>query len=176
VFEAERYDTETLVQSLEEKLKTASHQPSHEEMAEQVSTAAQIDNETLKEQVAHFQQRIQHLEDQLEEAQVAAEREEAAIQNRIGRYKEKDSQRQQELEEARRLAANTAKLEAAAKARIEELEAALRENTTALEDARAEIESLRTDLTVSQIGCVFCQWLILYYRISRTRPKCLEVI
>ncbi|KAG8832268.1 hypothetical protein FRC17_001627 [Serendipita sp. 399] len=146
-FEAERYDMESIIQSLEEKLKAAAHHPSPEELAKQASTAAEIDNETLKEQIAHFQQRISHLEDQLEESQVMAEREEAAIKAKIARYKEKDAQRQQELEEARRLASTTAKSETAARTRIEELEEALRESTTALEDARAEIEALRTDLT-----------------------------
>ncbi|CCA68518.1 related to 40S ribosomal protein S18-Coprinopsis cinerea [Serendipita indica DSM 11827] len=146
-FEAERYDMEAVIASLEEKLRNAEHVPSPEELAQQASTAAQIDNETLKEQIAHLNQRISHLEDQLEEAQVAAEREEAAVQTKLARYKEKDAQRQQELEEARRLASTTAKSESSARTRIEELEAALRENTIALEDARAEIESLRTDLT-----------------------------
>ncbi|KIM30723.1 hypothetical protein M408DRAFT_328237 [Serendipita vermifera MAFF 305830] len=146
-FEAERYDAEALVQSLEEKLRQASHQPSPEELSKKASTAAEIDNETLREQVAHLQQRISHLEDQLEDAQVIIEREEEAAKTRIARYKEKDVQRQQELEELRLLAANSAKSESAARTRIEELEEAFRENTSTLEDARAEIESLRTDLT-----------------------------
>jgi len=138
-----------MVQTLEERLRTASHQQSPEELSKQASTAAQIDNETLKEQVTHLQQRISHLEDQLEDAQVLVEREEAAAKSRVARYKEKDTQRQQELEELRDLAATSAKSESTARARVEELEEALRENTATLEDARAEIESLRTDLTVS---------------------------
>ncbi|KAG8806834.1 hypothetical protein FRC18_005881, partial [Serendipita sp. 400] len=146
-FEAERYDLDALVQSLEEKVKAAAYQPSPEELAKQASTAAQIDNETLKEQIAHLQQRISHLEDQLEESQATAEKEEAMIKSKIARYKEKDSQRQKELEEARHLATTTAKAESSARTRIEELEEALRESTSALEDARAEIEALRTDLT-----------------------------
>lgn len=138
-----------MIQSLEEKLKQASYQPSPEELSKQASTAAQIDNETLREQVAHLQQRISHLEDQLEDAQVLIEREEEAAKTRVARYKEKEAQKHQELEELRLLATNAAKSEAAARTRVVELEEAFRENTTALEDARAEIESLRTDLTVS---------------------------
>jgi multidrug efflux pump subunit AcrA (membrane-fusion protein) len=148
-FEAERYDAETMVQALEEKLRVASYQPSPEELSKQASTAAQIDNETLKEQVTHLQQRISHLEDQLEDAQALVEREEEATKSRIARYKEKDTQRQQELDELRRLATSATKSETTARTRVDELEEALRENTAALEDARAEIESLRTDLTVS---------------------------
>jgi CAP-Gly domain-containing linker protein 1 len=148
-FEAERYDSEALVQALEEKLRVASYQPSPEELSKQASTAAQIDNETLKEQVTHLQQRISHLEDQLEDAQALVEREEEAAKVRIARYKEKDTQRQQELEDLRHLATSATKSDSAARTRVEELEEALRENTAALEDARAEIESLRTDLTVS---------------------------
>jgi CAP-Gly domain-containing linker protein 1 len=150
-FEAERYDSEALVQALEEKLRVASYQPSPEELSKQASTAAQIDNETLKEQVTHLQQRISHLEDQLEDAQALVEREEEATKVRIARYKEKDTQRQQELEELRHLATSATKSDSAARTRVEELEEALRENTAALEDARAEIESLRTDLTVSLV-------------------------
>ena len=147
-FEAARYDAEAVVQALEEKLKVASHQPTPEELSKQASTAAQIDNETLREQVAHLQQRISHLEDQLEDAQVLVEREEEATKARIARYKEKEIQKQQELEELRLLAITATKAESTARTRVVELEEALRENTTALEDARAEIESLRTDLTV----------------------------
>jgi hypothetical protein len=160
-----------LIQTLEERLRDAAHQPSSEELAKQASTAAQIDNETLREQVAHFQQRIQHLEDQLEEAQAAAEREEAAVKTRLTRYKEKDTQRQQELEEARQLAATAAKSETTAKTRIEELEEALRENTAALEDARAEIEALRTDLTVSYFVLPRNYVTSEHYRSLRILPR-----
>ena len=129
-------------------------------MSKQASTAAQIDNETLREQVAHLQQRISHLEDQLEDAQVLVEREEEAAKTRITRYKEKDTQRHQELEELRLLATSAAKSESTARTRVEELEEALRENTTTLEDARAEIESLRTDLTVSIVTLSFGEMLM----------------
>ena len=42
------------------------------------------------------------------------------------------------------------KSEAAAKLRVEEIEEALRENTLALENARAEVEGLSSELTVSR--------------------------
>lgn len=146
---------EGTIQVLEEKLREAALQPSPGELVKQASTAMQIDNETLKEQAVHLQQRIQHLEDQLEESRATAEREEAAIHARITRYKEKDSQLKMEVEETRRHAVASAKSEAAARGRIEELEEALRENSLALEDARAEIECLRTDLTVCLIIVCF---------------------
>lgn len=53
-----------------------------------------------------------------------------------------------ELTEGRKAVEQVAKAEALAKNRIEEVEEALRESTLALENARAEIEVLRTDAAV----------------------------
>ena len=54
-----------------------------------------------------------------------------------------------EITELRKEADKTLKTEAAARAKIEELEEALRENAVALENARAEIEGLRSEVAVS---------------------------
>jgi len=94
------------------------------------------------------------LQEQIEEQQAAAEKEEAAVRARILRYKERDVQQKKELDDARIELDNTVKSEAAARTRIEELEEALRENAGTLENHRAEIETMRAELTV-------CRFLLL---------------
>lgn len=115
----------------------------------QASSAAEIDNETLRDQVQHLQQRIQSLEDMLEDAQAASEREETAARERIRRFKEKEEAMRKELSVGRSEVEQMLKSEAAARGRVEENEEALRESTLALENARAEIEVLRTEVAVS---------------------------
>lgn len=147
-YEAQRYDMEALITSLEEQLKNSTKVPSPGELAKQASEAVLIDNETLREQVAHLNGRIQYLQEQIEEQQAAAEKEEAAVRARILRYKERDVQQKKELDDARIELDNAVKSEAAARTRIEELEEALRENAGTLENHRAEIETMRTELAV----------------------------
>ena len=147
-YEAQRYDMEALITSLEERLKNSTKVPSPGELAKQASEAVLIDNETLREQVAHLNGRIQYLQEQIEEQQAAAEKEEAAVRARILRYKERDVQQKKELDDARIELDNAVKSEAAARTRIEELEEALRENAGTLENHRAEIETMRTELSV----------------------------
>ena len=147
-YEAQRYDMEALITSLEEQLKNSTKVPSPGELAKQASEAVLIDNETLREQVAHLNGRIQYLQEQIEEQQAAAEKEEAAVRARILRYKERDVQQKKELDDSRIELDNAVKSEAAARTRIEELEEALRENAGTLENHRAEIETMRTELAV----------------------------
>jgi CAP-Gly domain-containing linker protein 1 len=147
-YEAQRYDMEALIATLEEQLKNSAKLPSPGELAKQASEAVQIDNETLREQVAHLNGRIHYLQEQIEEQQAATEKEEAAVRARIIRYKERDAQQKKELDDARVELDNVAKSEAAARTRIEELEEALRENAGTLENHRAEIETMRAELAV----------------------------
>lgn len=93
------------------------------------------------------------MEDTLEDAQAAAEREETAVRERMMRFKEKEESMRNELTEGRKAVEQVAKAEALAKSRIEEVEEALRESTLALENARAEIELLRTDAAVCRCPC-----------------------
>jgi CAP-Gly domain-containing linker protein 1 len=115
----------------------------------QASSAAEIDNEALRDQVQHLQKQIQTLEDMLEDVQLAAEREEATVRERMRRYKEKEEAMKKELNAGRKEVEQMLKSEAAARGRVEENEEALRESTLALENARAEIEVLRTEIAVS---------------------------
>ena len=139
---------EDLIHGLEEKLRKQKRSISPATISRHVSEATQIDNEMLKEQVVHFERKVSQLETQLDGAREAAEREEQAMRGRIAKYKENDGTLRKELSEARAEVDHRKRLEVAGKARLEELEEALRENAVALENARAEIEGLRTDLAV----------------------------
>ena len=114
----------------------------------QGSSAAEIDNETLREQVQHLQKRIQTLEEMLEDAQVAAEREEGVLRERLKRFKDKEDVMKRELSEGRRELEQMLKSEANARDRVDENAEALRESTQALENAQAEIEILRNEISV----------------------------
>lgn len=134
-------------------MRKAATPPSPGLAAQHATSAIEIDNETLREQVQHLQRKLSMMEDTLEDARAAAEREEAAVRERIKRFKEKEESMRNELTEGRKAVEQVAKAEALAKSRIEEVEEALRESTLALENARAEIEVLRTDVVVCRCPC-----------------------
>jgi CAP-Gly domain-containing linker protein 1 len=146
--DGKRWEMEDLVHDLEEKLRKQKRSISPATIARHASEATQIDNETLKEQVVHFERKVSQLESHLDGAREAAEREEQAMRVRIAKYKENDGALRKELSEARAEVDHRMRLEATGKARLEELEEALRENAVALENARAEIEGLRAELAV----------------------------
>lgn len=118
--------------------------------AAQASSATEIDNESLREQVKHLQKRIATLEDNLEEARAALEREEVVGQERLRRVKEKEDALRRDMGEGRKELDKVMKMEAVAQRRVEELEEDMRELTNALEDARAEVETLREKV---RVGC-----------------------
>ncbi|KAI0342068.1 hypothetical protein BDW22DRAFT_1358196 [Trametopsis cervina] len=144
--DARRYEMEDLVASLEEQLRVQARPISPSTIARQAASAAEIDNEALKEQLQHLQKKMASLEDALEDAQVSAEREEIAVRERVLRYKEREDGVRKELAESQKEVDRVSKLEESARIRIDEIEEALRENTVALENARAEIEGLRTEV------------------------------
>jgi CAP-Gly domain-containing linker protein 1 len=118
------------------------------ELTARATTAAQIDNETLQEQVTHLQSRISLLEDQLHDARAAADAHEQAYAARMTRFRESEVQLKKDLETAAAEKNAITNAEAVAIARIQEISNALQESDTALEDARAEIELLRSDMAV----------------------------
>lgn len=134
--------------ALEDQVRKAATPLSPGLAAQHTASALEIDNETLREQIQHLQKKLSMMEDTLEDAQAVTEREEAAMRERVKRFKEKEESMRNELTEGRKAIERVAKAEALAKSRIEEVEEALRESTLALENARAEIEILRTDATV----------------------------
>ena len=162
-----RYELEDLVANLEEQLRTQAQPLSPLSAQRQAASAAEIDNESLREQVQHLQKRIGTLEDQLEEAHSTFDREEAAVRERVKRYKEREENMRKELTDSKKQVEQAMKSEEAARHRMEEMEEALRENTVALENARAEIEGLRNEIAVRRLLSVALPPLMNRDRISR---------
>ena len=114
----------------------------------QASYALEIDNEALREQVQHLIRKASTLEDQLEDARMALEHEQADAEEKVVRGKEREDAVRAELAESRQEIERVSKGEESTRMRIEEMDEALRENTVALENARAEIEGLRAEIVV----------------------------
>jgi len=144
--DSRRYELECRITSLEAGVQTkqALASPSID-----VSSATQIDNETLREQVLHLQRKISTMEDIIEDAHAMSEKEEMALRERMKSLKEKEEGMKKELNEGRKEVERMVKSEAAARNRVDEIEEAFRESTVALENARAEVEGLRAELAVS---------------------------
>ncbi|KAG2345466.1 hypothetical protein BDR05DRAFT_981848 [Suillus weaverae] len=147
--DSSRYELEDRVVFLEDQVKKASTPLSPSAVLQRATSAAEIDNENLREQVQHLQRKLTALEDSLEDAHAVSEREEAAVRERIKRFKDKEDVMRCELNEGRKTVEQVLKAEALAKVRVEEVEEALRESTLALENAQAEIEILRSDVAVA---------------------------
>ncbi|KAG8906941.1 hypothetical protein FRB99_005715 [Tulasnella sp. 403] len=146
-YEARRYETEEIIQDLESKLQQLIERPpSPGTLAKHANAATQIENESLKEQLTHLQQKLSSLEDQMEEMRMTSEKDEQVVKNRITRFRETESTLRKDLEEARKESERLLSAETTARLKIAEVEEAFRENDAALENARAEIESLRTEL------------------------------
>ncbi|KAJ7045398.1 hypothetical protein C8F04DRAFT_1388040 [Mycena alexandri] len=143
----ERYDLEARIASLEAGARATERTPSPTAPAKVASSATEIDNETLREQVVHLTKKVAKLEDAIEDAHATSERDEAALADRMRRLKEKEEAMKKELGEGRKEVERMIKSEAIARRRVEEVEEALQESTVALEDARAEVEGLRAELT-----------------------------
>lgn len=144
----EKEELEARIVTLEARTRAAARSPSPTAAPKVASSATEIDNETLRDQVVHLQKKVSRLEDALEDAHAASERDEAALGERMRRLKEKEEAAKKELSEGRKEVERMIKSEASARRRVEEVEEALQESTVALEDARAEVEGLRAELTV----------------------------
>lgn len=150
--EAHRYEMDEVVQELEAKLQIYTERPlSPSTVARQTNAATRIENESLKEQLSHLQQKVSQYEDQLDDMRATTEKDEEAINTRITRYRENEAGLRKELSEVKKDAERLAKGEDAARLKVAEVEEAFRENDLALENARADIESLRAELAVSLI-------------------------
>ena len=147
----QRYDLQHRISMLETKLSSmAAEELTRETASPAASSATQIDNETLRDQVQHLQRKSAKLEEQLDDARAALERDASSYQDKIARIRLEDEQRKRDLSLKSRELEQSLKTEANARNRIEEIEEALRESTVALETTRGEVEVLRAELTVSQ--------------------------
>ncbi|KAI6046219.1 hypothetical protein EDC04DRAFT_2632497 [Pisolithus marmoratus] len=149
--DSKRYELEDQITMLEEQVRKA-NLPLSPGATSRGATAAEIDNETLREQVQHLQKKLSAVEDCLEDVRAASEREEANMREKILRFKEKEDAMRNELNEGRKTVEQVLKSETLVKCRVEELEEALRESTLALENAQAEIETLRSDVAAADAG------------------------
>ena len=158
LYETKQYDFEEKIRSfeernraLEEKLQKAreENEKAVDNSSETRVTAAEIDNETLTAQLRHLQNKINHLEEEMDEVRAQAESDGEALKAKVTKARE-----------AERVAAgNVSSLKTdmkklndqagVARDRIAEVEGALKENQAVLETARADIEGLRGDASVS---------------------------
>ena len=139
---------EDLIGTLREQLRSQTQAPSPTSAARQLSSATQIENEALREQVVHLQKKLTITEDMLEEVRASAEKDETAVRERLRRFKEKEELLKQQVAECGLEITRLVKSENNARVRTEEVEEALRESTVALENAQVEIEGLRAEITV----------------------------
>ncbi|KAF9481560.1 hypothetical protein BDN70DRAFT_876224 [Pholiota conissans] len=148
VADDQRYDLQHRISVLETKLSSmTAEEHTRETASPAASSATQIDNETLRDQVQHLQRKSAKLEEQLEDARAALERDASSYQDKIARIRLEDEQRKRDFSLKSRELEQSLKTEANARNRIEEIEEALRESTVALETTRGEVEVLRAELT-----------------------------
>ncbi|KAK0184447.1 hypothetical protein F5146DRAFT_1006451 [Armillaria mellea] len=138
--DVQKYEMQDRLAELEARVPTVEPPPIT------LSAGQEIDNETLRDQVLHLQKKIAGLEDMVEDGRVAAEREEGAWRERMKKAKEEKEGMRRELGEGRREAERARTSEEEERGRRGEVEEALRESMTALEEARAELEGLRSEL------------------------------
>ncbi|KAH7097082.1 hypothetical protein BKA62DRAFT_833506 [Auriculariales sp. MPI-PUGE-AT-0066] len=141
--ETQKYELEDMLENVQLKLDEASGDdmpaPKPAPAPSAPTTATEIDNETLREQAAHLQTRIQMLED--------SRARETALRTKLERFREADERRVQEMGDLRKERDEFGRAKDTVARRVEELEEALREEGAALEDARAEVEGLRAEVT-----------------------------
>lgn len=175
--ESRRFELEDVVEELEEKIRRRAVPTSPRsgvergEAAAILDEAAQIDNETLREQALHLQRKVAALEDELEAMQAMNVKEESAVRSRIQRYKDAEMALRNEVADLKKEMERMVKSEASAKTRVEEIEEALRENTLALENARAEVEGLSSELAVSYFDILARRVLIVRCRSLKARVR-----
>ncbi|KAK4704459.1 hypothetical protein P7C70_g1762, partial [Phenoliferia sp. Uapishka_3] len=109
------------------------------------SAADVINAETAEAEVEHLRMKLGHLEEQLEDTRAHLEAEVADTKKRRQKNGEVELMLKKEVKTLREAIDKSAKSEARLTARIEELEDALAESQTALENERSELEGLRHD-------------------------------
>ncbi|KAL9935276.1 hypothetical protein V8E36_005624 [Tilletia maclaganii] len=112
----------------------------------QAPTAITIENESLREQLAHLQEKVGSLEEELALANVQAETDREAIQAKAQRVAENEANLKAEIKKIKAEADRLAKEERAARQRIEDLNDVVEESKAALETERAEVERLRAEV------------------------------
>lgn len=127
-----------------EELQAASTLPQNRNGLEAGSAAA-IDNEALREQVAHLQDKLGKYEDQISEGALALEKEKEYAQKRRDKSHEVENSLKNELKRMRAELERTQRRGKEQLVLLEETRHALQESQQALERERAELEGLRAD-------------------------------
>ncbi|CAD6890369.1 unnamed protein product [Tilletia laevis] len=117
--------------------------------ANMAPTAITIENESLREQLSHLQEKVGSLEEELALAHVQSETDREAVQNKSQRAAEKEANLQAEIKKLKSDLERVNKEARAARQRIDDLNDVVEESKTALETERAEVERLRADLLSS---------------------------
>lgn len=112
------------------------------------TSVAEIDHQSLQEQLSQAQKRVVSLEDQLAESSMVMQQEREANIKRKDRFVESEGKLKAEVARIKAEYRRATGSEAEAKGRIDELTEALDEARTALENERAELEILRTEALV----------------------------
>ena len=123
----------------------AAQSSSHTRNGLEAGSAAAIDNEALREQVAHLQDKLNKYEDQIAEDALALEKEKEYAQKRRDKSHEVETSLKNEL---KRIKSELERAQRGAKEQLillEETRHALQESQLALERERAELECLRAD-------------------------------
>ena len=142
--DTKRYELEDLVVSLEEQLRASARPPSPGAAARQASSAAEIENEMLRDQVQHLQKNIRTLEDTLERMCTANKHEDATMRERIKRYKEREDATRKNLAEGYQEVERVRK----------EMERVRVEEAKKLAQSMKEKGTLKVDIDVSLVGLV----------------------
>ncbi|PWY99816.1 hypothetical protein BCV70DRAFT_162362 [Testicularia cyperi] len=108
--------------------------------------AAEIDNEALREQVAHLQDKLGKYEDQIAEATMVLEKEKDYSQKRREKSLEVEASLKNEIKRLRAEVERLTRLDRENRQSLDELQRALKESQSALEQERAELEGLRADV------------------------------
>lgn len=111
----------------------------------EAGSAAAIDNEALREQVAHLQDKLGKYEDQISEGALALEKEKEYAQKRRDKSHEVETSLKNELKRIKTELERTQRAGKEQLVLLEETRHALQESQQALEHERAELEGLRAD-------------------------------
>jgi chromosome segregation ATPase len=137
------------IRELEDTLAAAQQANQAQAAGEAEGEAAKINRENAEAQIAHLQNRADSLEEQLQQMQLDAQRADEMAKKFSDKAKESDRRLREDLAASREEMAELREQSGKARARTAEVERALKDNGTALEAARAEVERLRSDLAVS---------------------------
>jgi chromosome segregation ATPase len=140
------------IRELEDAL-AAAQQSNQAQAADEVEgEAAKINRENAEAQIAHLQNKTDSLEEQLQQMQMDAQNAAELNKKLADKAKESDRRLHEDLAASREAMAELREQSAKARARTAEVERALKDNGSALEAARAEVERLRSELAVRQIS------------------------